>query len=486
MNSDMDSLQQYRRRVSDDHEEICIEAYHEIGDLGIPEGNEMLLQGLSDRDPLVCAEVRGILTEIADEKIIKMLLELLRVEDPGLRSQAMTVLSQLGHAALRQIEVYLKDADRDVRILAANIIAAGGLKQSFPALKQALQDPEENVRYAVVEALGRIEVQEAIPLLLDILSDEWARYPAIEALGLLKAQEAIPFLLELYDRDEWVRNAVIEALGNIGAADTVAFLIDRIDINNEMLLHATLVSIAKIEQKTPTGAFGRLNERGEIVLTVLPIEGEASLKSPRYLQFSVRDTGIGISADKIDTIFEKFTQSDSSITRKYGGTGLGLAISKQLIELMGGRIWVESRPGEGSTFFFTIPSEAAPPEEKQETASRPEIGMQGLKIIIVDDNITNRLILRETMAQWGCVVTEAADGAEGLTALNKAKDEGTPLHVALLDSRMPGMDGFTFAQEIRGKPNLVALDIMMLTSESRSGERRQAKALDMEDNLSSR
>ena len=112
--------------------------------------------------------------------------------------------------------------------------------------------------------------------------------------------------------------------------------------------------------------------------------------------------------------------------------------------------------------------------------------MQGLKIIIVDDNITNRLILRETMAQWGCVVTEAADGAEGLTALNKAKDEGTPLHVALLDSRMPGMDGFTFAQEIRGKPNLVALDIMMLTSESRSGEQRQAKALDMEDNLSSR
>jgi two-component system sensor histidine kinase/response regulator len=227
----------------------------------------------------------------------------------------------------------------------------------------------------------------------------------------------------------------------------------------------------------------KFTEKGEIVLTVLPIAGDASLKSPQYLQFSVRDTGIGISADKIETIFEKFTQSDSSITRKYEGSGLGLTISRQLIELMGGKIWVESRPGEGSTFFFTIPSEVAPPEEKQETLSRPEILMEGLKVLVVDDNVTNRLILRETLAQWGCVVTEAADGAEGLAALNKAKDEGTPFDAALLDSRMPGMDGFSLAQEIRSKPDLVALSIMMLTSESRGGDRRRAKALDMKGYL---
>jgi two-component system sensor histidine kinase/response regulator len=227
----------------------------------------------------------------------------------------------------------------------------------------------------------------------------------------------------------------------------------------------------------------KFTEVGEIVLTVLPTEGEDSLKSPQYLQFSVRDTGIGIPADKLDAIFEKFTQSDSSITRKYEGTGLGLSISRRLVELMGGRIWVESRPGEGSTFFFTIPSEAAPPEENQETVFMPETGLKGLNILVVDDNVTNRLILRETLAQWGCLVTEAADGFEGLTALNKAKEEGTPFHVALLDSRMPGMDGFTLAEEIRSKPDLVALSIMMLTSENRSGDRRRAKALGMTEYL---
>ena len=223
----------------------------------------------------------------------------------------------------------------------------------------------------------------------------------------------------------------------------------------------------------------KFTERGEIILTVLPLAEEASSIQPRYLQFSVRDTGIGIPADKLDAIFEKFTQADSSTTRKYEGTGLGLTISRRLVELMGGRIWVESRPGEGSTFFFTIPLDAAPPEEDHETASPPEIDMRGLKVLVVDDNVTNRLILRETLSQWGCIVAEAADGAEGLATLKKAKNEGTPFHFALLDCRMPGMDGFTLAQEIRGDPDLGTLSMMMLTSDSRSGDLARAKALDM-------
>ena len=223
----------------------------------------------------------------------------------------------------------------------------------------------------------------------------------------------------------------------------------------------------------------KFTEKGEIALTVHPATAEAAPQSPGFLQFSVRDTGIGIPADKHDAIFEKFTQTDSSITRKYEGSGLGLAITKRLVELMGGRIWVESRPGEGSTFFFTIPLEPAPPEENQDVASRPDVDMRGLKILVVDDNATNRLILRETLAQWGCTVTEAADGAEGLAALNKAKSEGTPFDLALLDSRMPGMDGFALAEEIRGNPDLVALSLMMLTSENRSGDMARARALDM-------
>jgi CheY-like chemotaxis protein len=212
---------------------------------------------------------------------------------------------------------------------------------------------------------------------------------------------------------------------------------------------------------------------------VLPLAEEVSSIQPRYLQFSVRDTGIGIPAEKLGAIFEKFTQADSSTTRKYQGTGLGLTISKRLVELMGGSIRVESRSGEGSTFFFTIPLDVALREENQAAASPPEVDMRGLKILVVDDNATNRLILRETLAQWGCIVAEAADGAEGLMALKKAKNEGVPFQFVLLDCRMPGMDGFALAQEIRGDPDLGTLSMMMLTSDNRSGDLARAKTLDM-------
>ncbi|MCX5849314.1 MAG: PAS domain S-box protein [Deltaproteobacteria bacterium] len=223
----------------------------------------------------------------------------------------------------------------------------------------------------------------------------------------------------------------------------------------------------------------KFTEKGEIVLKVLPVSQDASEKTPRFLQFSVRDTGIGIPAAKLNTVFEKFTQSDTSITRKYEGTGLGLAISKQFVDLMGGRIWVESKKGEGSTFFFTLPLEVAPPEKKQKPAFGPELDLQGVNILIVDDNATNRLILRETLSQWGCVVTEASRGAEGLKELEKAKKKGAPFRVAILDSQMPEMDGFTLAQKIRSKPDFTALSILMLTSERRSNDRIQAKAIDI-------
>ena len=140
---------------------------------------------------------------------------------------------------------------------------------------------------------------------------------------------------------------------------------------------------------------------------------------------------------------------------------------------------MESQLGEGSTFFFTIPLEEAPSEEDQQPASLPEIDIQGLNILIVDDNATNRLILRETLLQWKCIVTEASDGEEALTALDKAKKKGTPFHIAILDCQMPVMDGFTLAQKIRGNPEFASLKILMLTSENRNSDRRRAKTIDM-------
>ncbi|MBN1547802.1 MAG: PAS domain S-box protein, partial [Syntrophaceae bacterium] len=223
----------------------------------------------------------------------------------------------------------------------------------------------------------------------------------------------------------------------------------------------------------------KFTEKGEIVLTVEPLLQGASKNAQRFLQFSIQDTGIGIPDDKLEAVFEKFTQSDSSITRKYEGTGLGLAISKQLVEMMGGKIWMKSKQGEGSAFFFTIPLEIAAAGRDYLPALVPEVNLHGLNILVVDDNATNRLILRETLQQWGCIVTEAAGGKDALKELKKAKQKETLFHIAILDSQMPEMDGFTLAHKIRSKPAFMTINLLMLSSERRSSDRIRAKSVDI-------
>jgi PAS domain S-box-containing protein len=197
----------------------------------------------------------------------------------------------------------------------------------------------------------------------------------------------------------------------------------------------------------------KFTKQGEVVLTVHLIAERAPLKSPQYLQFSVRDTGIGISSDKIDAIFEKFTQSDTSITRKYEGTGLGLTISKQLIELMGGRIWVESRLGEGSTFFFTIPLEVAPPERKEgKEMARPQTSsaepvptdMRPLSLLLVEDSEDNRFLVLAYLKKTPYRIDTADNGQ---IAVEKFMSQAYDL--ILMDMQMPVMDGYTATREIR-------------------------------------
>ncbi len=229
----------------------------------------------------------------------------------------------------------------------------------------------------------------------------------------------------------------------------------------------------------------KFTEKGEVVVTVkseelrvkneeIPSTHHSSLIT---LNFSVCDTGIGIPPDKVNAVFEKFTQVDSSTTRKYGGTGLGLAISKKLVEMMGGRIWVESKEGEGSTFYFT--ARFAVQSEDKKRVLPAEVDMSGIKILIVDDNATNRMILREMLFEWGMLVNEAADGEGGLSELIRARDAGEPYRLALLDCRMPGMDGFQMAEFMKKDPTLAGMAVMMLTSDNREGHTKRAKELGM-------
>ena len=200
--------------------------------------------------------------------------------------------------------------------------------------------------------------------------------------------------------------------------------------------------------------------RGEVVVDVRP---ETRTEREICLHFSVRDTGIGIPQDHQRHIFEAFTQVDHSTTRKYGGTGLGLTISSQLASMMGGRIWVESEQGRGSTFHFTarfgLAGDGAPPPPPAQPTH-----LHGLPVLIVDDNATNRRILEEVLANWRMRPRAVNGGAEALAVLVEAAEAGEPYPLVLLDGHMPEMDGFTLAARIQADPRLAQAAVLMLTS----------------------
>jgi len=217
----------------------------------------------------------------------------------------------------------------------------------------------------------------------------------------------------------------------------------------------------------------KFTERGEVAVRV---DAEAVTPDTVTLRLAVQDTGIGIPADKCLVIFDAFAQADASTTRRFGGTGLGLAISRRLIERMGGRIWVDSEVGRGSTFQFTVQlRRAAEPVLKRVAA--PSHVLQGLSVLAADDNATNRRLLEATLAAWGVVPTIVADGRSALAALEKARAAGRTFHLVLLDARMPDVDGFAVAERIRQEPALAGVTVMLLTSDVMNGDLARCRTL---------
>jgi ligand-binding sensor domain-containing protein/signal transduction histidine kinase/DNA-binding response OmpR family regulator len=223
----------------------------------------------------------------------------------------------------------------------------------------------------------------------------------------------------------------------------------------------------------------KFTEKGEVVLSVV---AEERPPDAVQLRFSVADTGIGVPAEKQQLIFEAFSQADASTTRKYGGTGLGLAISSRIVELMGGKIWVDSTPGQGSTFYFTARLQIA--AKGLEPAETIKADLAGVEILVVDDNASNRTILEEALRTWGLKVGGAGSGSEALRELHEAARQGKPYPLVLVDSRMPAMDGFALAQEVRHSVDLArATMIMMLTSDDYYSSVRRCRELDITAHL---
>ena len=221
----------------------------------------------------------------------------------------------------------------------------------------------------------------------------------------------------------------------------------------------------------------KFTDEGEVVVEV---DCDTILNDSIILNFSVRDTGIGISEEKCETIFKEFEQADASTTRRYGGTGLGLAISSRLVEIMGGRLTVQSKVGHGSTFQFSVTLKV---NNDQVSGLAIPVVVGGTRVLIVDDNATNRLILEEMVTNWGMIPSDTSNADDAIDLLQKANTHGKPFGIVLSDVNMPETDGFMLAEKIRKNAAISQTPILMLTSGGRMGDREKREELGIAANL---
>jgi len=272
--------------------------------------------------------------------------------------------------------------------------------------------------------------------------------------------------------------------------------LDATDFNLRDSLEATLKTLAlrahekglellcEVGSEVPEDVRGDANRLRQIVVNLVgnaikfTNDGEVGLHvkalntdgERRLLQFTVSDTGIGIPAEKQKLIFDAFTQADTSTTRKYGGTGLGLTISSRLVQMMGGKIWVESESDPGTRFHFTAMLGVADAQAVKIATIAPAEMLRGVKVLVVDDNRTNRGILEGMLKRWEMQPTTVESGKEALEQLSNARDAGRPYGLILTDMHMPIMDGFGLVERIRQSPCLSTATIMMLTSAGHRGD----------------
>jgi len=223
----------------------------------------------------------------------------------------------------------------------------------------------------------------------------------------------------------------------------------------------------------------KFTSQGEIVMRV---ETEQETGNEATLHFAVSDTGLGIPLEKQASIFEAFTQADNSTTRKYGGTGLGLSISLRLVEMMGGRMWLESEPGRGSTFHFSARFQLQSAFASRQAA----IGLEKLRdvsVLIVDDNATNRRVLKEMLVGWRMRTIEADSGSSAVTKLKRAAAQGSAFSLVLLDAQMPDVDGFQVAEQIKQDPQMASSSLIMLTSAGFRGDAARCRGLGIQGYL---
>ncbi|MEK7763294.1 MAG: PAS domain S-box protein [Nitrospirota bacterium] len=282
--------------------------------------------------------------------------------------------------------------------------------------------------------------------------------------------EAGKLSLEIMDFD--LRTAVDETLDLLAkpAADKGVHMACLVHANVPSALRGDPGRLRQILLNLLSNAL-KFTAQGEVVLSVLLGQGADDRVTVR---FEVQDTGIGLSSEAQGRLFQAFSQADSSTTRKYGGTGLGLAICKQLTELMGGQIGVESQMGEGSRFWFSVPF-ATQSSGKPLVGDRISQDLRGRSLCIVDGHATNRRILESYATKWGIRCRLALDGSEALACMRAAATEGATCDVAIIDMQIPGMDGLELARAIKTDPALATTRLILLTSQGQRGDAQAAQ-----------
>ncbi len=394
----------------------------------------------------------------------KMLVEIQHRDQTLLRNQD-TLEQTVEHRTAE-----LRAMNADMIVARDNAMEASRAKSEFLAnMSHEIRTPMNGIIGMTDLALGNAltadtrecldTVKTSAEALLSILNDI-LDFSKIESRKL--EIESVPFVLADVMSDMLKPFALLAEQKGLELIAHVAPDVPAAVVGDPMRLRQVLSNLV--------GNAVKFTERGHVVVE---LREDTRGDGCTMLHFSVTDTGIGVPADKQASIFEAFNQADGSTTRKFGGTGLGLTISAALVKMMGGRIWIDSEPGVGTTFHFTAPFDIA----TVTGATHPEPLLADLRVLVVDDNDVNRRILVEQLTRWHMRPAAASGGHEALAALLAASREGAPFGLVLVDANMPDLDGFGVVEGLAAQPELAGATIMMLTSSGKYGDAERCRQL---------